>query len=209
MIQIIDNFFQDVEAVRKFALQLPYDKQGGFVPGVRSEFMHVVDPKFFHMFAKQLSACFFDVERDEFDIDCICQFQIINADYEQGWIHNDIDDNSWQIAGVVYLTPNAPLESGTAIYNKVGPDSVPYQEIVAAKQLFYSQAGDLDSARIVREKHNSSFAETVRINNVYNRLLVYDTDQWHRALKYFGDSKDDSRLTLVFFAKFNSSPKSV
>ena len=43
------------------------------------------------------------------------------------------------------------------------------------------------------------FTETVRVNNVFNRLLVYEADQFHGGNNFFGTTDFDSRLTQVFF----------
>ena len=39
------------------------------------------------------------------------------------------------------------------------------------------------------------------IENIYNRLILYEGSEYHRADHFFGDTIDNSRLTLVFFVK--------
>ena len=63
---------------------------------------------------------------------------------------------------------------------------------------------NLDHYRALRDDLNSKFSVTLEINNVYNRLVIYNTNEFHRANKFFGLNKNDSRLTLVFFAKINN-----
>ena len=43
------------------------------------------------------------------------------------------------------------------------------------------------------------FDETIRFNNVYNRMICYNTFSWHGAMST--NARDDDRLTLVFFIK--------
>jgi hypothetical protein len=48
--------------------------------------------------------------------------------------------------------------------------------------------------------HNSKFTKILDVGNVYNRLFLYNGNQYHRENKFFGDSDNNCRLTLVFFA---------
>ena len=60
--------------------------------------------------------------------------------------------------------------------------------------------------------YNSLFAEVVRVNNVYNTLILFEGDMFHAANKFFGTNLQDSRLAQVFFVnkidanKANSFP---
>ena len=75
------------------------------------------------------------------------------------WIHKD--DTEW--AGVLYLSPNPPVDGGTVIFD---------------------------------EEENV----VTMIGNVYNRLVIYRGDLFHRSLKSgFGNSVETGRLTQVFF----------
>ena len=48
-------------------------------------------------------------------------------------------------------------------------------------------------------EHRECFSEKLRIYNIFNRIIMYDTREWHGANSYYnGDGKDD-RLTLTFF----------
>ena len=50
-----------------------------------------------------------------------------------------------------------------------------------------------------RARYNSNFEKTLDVKNVYNRLLIYDTSEFHKESGFFGSCKEDSRLTIVFF----------
>ena len=47
------------------------------------------------------------------------------------------------------------------------------------------------------EKHRNCFIEKIRFENIYNSLVVYDSDEFHAANSYY--TARDNRLTLVFF----------
>ena len=40
---------------------------------------------------------------------------------------------------------------------------------------------------------------TAMVGNVYNRLVLYRGDMFHRSLEYFGNDKNDGRLFQTFF----------
>ncbi len=46
---------------------------------------------------------------------------------------------------------------------------------------------------------NGKATETIRFNNVYNRMICYNTFSWHGAMST--NARDDDRLTLLFFIK--------
>jgi hypothetical protein len=46
---------------------------------------------------------------------------------------------------------------------------------------------------------HSMFDEVVRINNVYNTLILFEGDTFHAANNFFGSTLQDSRLAQVFF----------
>ncbi len=47
--------------------------------------------------------------------------------------------------------------------------------------------------------YHSMFDEVVRVNNVYNTLILYEGDNYHAANNFYGKTLKDSRLTQVFF----------
>jgi len=103
---IIDNFLLNPDMVREQAIQLEYPFTGQF-PGMRS---HACDDEYQKFFTTRISDIL-NVRIHEYVMDSFC-FQLC---YEgsKTWIHKDGCD--W--AGVLFLSPDAPLESGTGLYN--------------------------------------------------------------------------------------------
>tara|TARA_B100001250_G_C19533828_1_gene671631 strand:- start:211 stop:708 length:498 start_codon:yes stop_codon:yes gene_type:complete len=111
---VVDNFLDDPDRIRKIALDFDYSNVQKNVPGVRStnraggNYEEKVTEKFKEIFNSDIEWCW---EQDSF-----C-FQLCTEGTES-WIHQD-PVAEW--AAVLYLTPNAPLDSGTGIYES--PDS--------------------------------------------------------------------------------------
>ena len=52
-----------------------------------------------------------------------------------------------------------------------------------------------------KEYHNKKYFEEVKnIENVYNSLILYPGKYPHSADQYFGETLEDSRLSIVIFA---------
>jgi hypothetical protein len=155
---IVDKFLDNPNLVRESVLKIPFIHSGTF-PGLRSDaadkdYQKMVKDKFTKILGT--SNIIFRKDRDCF------RFQLC-FENDDSWIHKD--DSEW--AGVLYLTPNADVNSGTGIYDQ-------NQNLVTI------------------------------IGNVYNRLVLYRGDLFHRSLVYgFGDTVETGRLTQVFFFDIN------
>ena len=110
---------------------------------------------------------------------------------DRSWIHVD-QTTSW--AGVLYLTPNAPVTSGTGLFKHklTGWTTEPYFDSGEVNQnlkdLMYLDAWDMTKW----EMHTM-------VGNVFNRLVLYKANQWHQSLDYFGNDMRDGRLFMTFF----------
>ena len=94
-------------------------------------------------------------------------------------------------AAVLYLTPDAPLEAGTALYqNKETKISMLDRKNPATD---YN-----DSADILSDM--DKWEPIVKISNVFNRLVMYRGEYYHRSmLPGFGDNQYNGRLFQTFF----------
>lgn len=108
---IIDNFLDKPDLVRASALSLPFESTGPY-PGFRSDraerdYEQYVQDKIEKILNRKVK----EFKQDSF------RFQICMEGVET-WVHKDETD--W--AAVLYLTPDAPYESGTGIYADTGSD---------------------------------------------------------------------------------------
>jgi hypothetical protein len=167
---VIENFLDNPDKVRQSVLEIPFERQGPF-PGIRSE---RADDDYV-LYTKQKIESVLNMKIKEFKQDSHC-FQLCFSG-SGTWIHHD--DTEW--AGVLYLTPDAPIDAGTAIYRhretKIfkGPSSLPIND-------------DKDWEMITT------------VGNIYNRLVLYNGHMYHRSvISGFGDDKQNARLTQVYF----------
>jgi hypothetical protein len=94
-------------------------------------------------------------------------------------------------AAVLYLTPNAPLESGTAIYqNKETKISMLDRN---NPETDYNNSGDILSDL-------DKWEPIIRVSNIFNRMVMYRGEYYHRSmLPGFGENQYNGRLFQTFF----------
>ena len=116
---VIDNFLDDPDRIRFHALGLDFDRYQVSVPGVRSmrlggDLQKEVEDKLKIAFG--CKEIIWDWTQDT-----LC-FQSCTEGTET-WVHRDSQgEKQGDWAAVLYLTPNPPLDSGTAIYENEESD---------------------------------------------------------------------------------------
>jgi hypothetical protein len=110
---------------------------------------------------------------------------------DRSWIHTD-GTTMW--AGVIYLTPDAPLSAGTGIYKHKNSG---LKSWVFAH---HTEEENLKTNIWSTDYYDYTKWELVdKIGNVYNRLILYRGDLFHVSLDYFGKDINDGRLFQTFF----------
>jgi len=174
---IIDEFYTDPDKVRNYALSQKFDVKGNY-PGLRTKpylpddvkaaIQHWMNP------IGPITNWFESVGYTG-------SFQIATS-FDRTWIHTDFLNN-W--AGVCYLTPNAPYNSGTGLFR--------HKSTGLHKRL------DKDFEGYDYTKWDLFD----QIGNKYNRLILYRADLFHASLNYFGEGPTDGRLFQTFFFNTN------
>jgi len=196
----VDNFYDDPDYVRNFALSQEFlaDMKGRH-PGLRTNAISELDPNLFRHFSERLMSLFFDLS-NPITWNIQTHFQIIypydsnkDSPKNRGWIHIDVEGRG-NFNGVIYLTPSINGDSGTSLFELKSN----LHNYIEDKRAFYSNGTDNDyDEKMI--KHESCFEETVRFQNKYNRLVCFDADSWHRANGFFSDGMP--RLFQIFFVR--------
>ena len=214
-----DNFYNNPDFIRDFALDLSYSSQGGVHPHVRTKCLSSIDPNLHYKCVQKFLSLYGidEVPGMQWYADCIFQKgwrfnSDINDPVNQGWIH---DDGQTILAGIVYLTPDAPLNTGTSFYKQIKEldDWEREDDESHDKKVFYDVLGsdtenlqsprsNIDSINQYRENikgHSSCYESVMECKNVYNRLLAYDGSVTHGQTNYWMNNDDDFRLIQLFF----------
>lgn len=168
---VINNFFNDVDDIRKIALSAKYytkDNHPGDIakfPGHRTDYLNEWNNDLYNRIAKTELELVKKIE----DLSLFTEYwtkisfswtddsipRIPHVDFSEGW-------NGFKkfYGGIIYLTPNPPKNTGTIIW-------------------------DNDK-------------ETI-IDNVYNRYVMYDATKLHAIENSFGNCLESGRLVLTHF----------
>jgi hypothetical protein len=197
-VTVLDNFFDDPDKVRTWALQQEYlPSTEGLWPGLRSKPIHELNNDFFQCTSGKVFSQFYDLDVEKkIQWSISMNFQIVHEGYDCGWIHSDQGDS--QITGIIYLSPNSNLNGGTSIYRQKSNLIQHVHRNNEYKKNSYLNKMNIEDAKQYKQEHNSQFEETIRVSNIYNRLITFDSHLHHAAQDFFGEGQD-SRLTLVFF----------
>ena len=222
--KFVDDFFNDPEALVDFGKSLPKEvSSDGRWPGKRSKQLWEIDEVLHNTIVLKILNCYYDL--DYLDISWSSAktgFQEIprfsknkNDIRNKGWIHQDTDLITGQkvelkLAGLIYLTPNIDLDSGTSLFD-VKSNKRRYlppqqkgsrhdQDPLIHKHLLY-KSGQFDREKYEKDyiKLEENYFEKIRFQNIFNRLIMYDTSEWHRANSYWNGDGKDARLHLGFF----------
>jgi glycosyltransferase involved in cell wall biosynthesis len=174
---VVENFYDNPIMVRNFALNVEYQEDLNYYKGKRSKDRYLTD---------QIKRSFEEIlgfqirEWESHGMNGRFQYCTAQDALVYHW-----DGQSW--AGMVYLTPDAPYQTGTSFF--------------AHKQLKTKQEGDYGS----EECFNGGFYDKTKfdlvdsVGNVFNRLVLFDAKSIHAASEYFGQTLEDSRLFHLFF----------
>jgi hypothetical protein len=203
----IDDFFENPDDVREFALSLEYFPSCGARPGKSSKSLHLVDKVFYDKFCEKIFSIFYDFNRGRTDWKLGTFFQLTdsldenkNSGLNKSWIHADLIT---EFAGVIYLNKNPSDNTGTSLYNVKNLDKFleiwdNYEQLQQnPRHKFYKDGVVVENYDEEVTMNNSFFEETVSFKNVYNRLVAYDGGVWHGAQGYYAEK--EPRLTQVFF----------
>jgi hypothetical protein len=184
---VVENFYADPDAVRDFAINNLSFAPSGYHKGQRS------------------ARFILDGTKEKFEK--ILGRSIIN------WTHPGYANGAFQFctpsdpivyhvdsqmfAGIVFLTPDAPLRSGTGTYKSrlTGATRFENEEMNSEK---YAKTFKAEGTEF-NFYDNSTLDFVDKIANVYNRLVIWDAKAIHAAESYFGDSIENSRFFHLFF----------
>jgi hypothetical protein len=197
-VAVVENFYDNPDAIRKFALAQQYtycherDNLEFVYPGGRTKDLVDLDINLQAKVCQKLISVFHNSDYDVMRWAISTNFQSVTKEFKDGVIHTD---QNTIFAGVLYLTPDAPLASGTSLWKKNKNFNEKLYEEALSRNDKKFRAGEIE----MDTDYHHMFDEIVRVNNVYNTLILYEGRHFHCANQFFGDSLKTSRLAQVFF----------
>lgn len=185
-IVVVDNFYMQPDLVRSYAIHNLKYSESDYHRGKRSDTSFILNGTL-ERFEEILGRPINNWNHPEY---ANGRFQYCTAT-DPIVYHVD----SQKYAAMVYLTPDAPLQSGTATYKSIHTNKMKFDEAQGAEyeKAFKGRSSGLNFY------DKTSFELVDNIANVYNRLVLFDAKNIHAAVNYFGDTKENSRFFHLFF----------
>lgn len=202
---VIDNFLQNPDEVRKMALTQKYIKNNKeFVveskfPGGRTGELTEINPEYANAVNRKLVSAVYNVlYSSKINVNITSEFQYVTGNYGFGKVHRDPAD----VAAVLYLTPDAPVDTGTEFYKQVNYDIPPELNSAYTDVCGSVAMGNpiTEEQQKIKDAYFSNYVKTDVVANIYNRIVIYPSNYPHCATRYFGNTLEDARLTQVLFA---------
>ena len=185
----VNNFFADPDSVRANALKHQVwnhenHRTNGNWPGLRTEYVPMIDQKAFEIFWKSFYKAMEWPEDKGVHFETFYQF--CRAKDGASWVRQDPE--GFTQVGVVYLSPTPPDNSGTTLYQPKKGET--FESLKDDNGMHYETvSGDVSRYDVKHE-----------FENIYNSAVIYKPSDLHKSTGYFGTTREDSRLTQVFFA---------
>jgi len=186
---VVDNFYADPDLVREYAMTNLEFAGSDYHKGERSQSRYILDgtkQKLEEVLGRRIT-------------------NWNNGGYANGVFQFCIADqpivyhvDSQMYAAMVYLTPGAPPQTGTAMYRSksTGISSFPGQESRMGDEYYKTFKGLSNDMNFY---DGTQFEKIDDIGNVYNRLVIFNSSQLHAATEYFGDAINNARFFHMFF----------
>ena len=175
----VDDFYEDPYAVRQLALNQQFHFDDFYrgkrtanqflFPGLKERFESIINRKI--------------TKWEEHGMNGRFQHCTVN---DQLVYH--CDSQTW--AAAIYLTPDAPPETGTTLWRHKRTKIRHQSEMHDGPNGYPFDKGFLD---------RTPYEAIDVVGNVFNRLVIWDGGSIHSASEYFGMEVADSRLFQIFF----------
>jgi hypothetical protein len=178
-IVVVDDFYLNPYEVRDFALSKNFKESGIYKYRITQTNYHApfIKDKFEELIGKKITNWTDSRFNGSFQY-CTSEDKL---EYNVG---------SHDYFGIVFLTPEAPPETGTVLFRCKRTGNYEYEkgEWEPEYQTTF-KSGHLDKTQL---------EEIDRIGNRFNRLVIFKARNIHAATEYFGDNPRNSRLVQIF-----------
>jgi hypothetical protein len=206
-VTILDDFLDNPNEVREWALSLEYQKsKKGNYPGKRSKFLDEIHPPFYDYINKKILNLFFPSSPASWVSET--EFHISTNLEKTGWIHQDPN----HITAIIYLSPEEPgVNRGTSLYklkqNKLHPYNSPEESTLIQHMPNHYLTGKISEEvfNLKNDWEKNTFDKILDIPDKFNRLIAFDPYTYH-ANNNITSKESPDRLTLITFINEISHP---
>jgi hypothetical protein len=182
---VCDDFYEDPDMVREYALSQSYwaDGHGGVGWRTRKQFIFDgVKEKIESIMGMEITNW-----AETYSICGVFQAGFGNSDGIPPQVFH-ADSQKW--AAMVFLTPDAPPSTGTKIVRNKITKKYDTEAVDNITEIFTNQETFCDP---------TPYEDVDTFGNVYNRMVIFDGHCAHTSMGYFGSNFANGRLWQMFF----------
>ena len=194
-ITVVDNFCPEPYEFAKYLKNLPFHKnEVGNYPGERTNALDEENHALFRDIATKTLALFYESPPQAWGADMRVQkiMPFAKTKEEQfecknkGWIHID---GEHPLVGILYLDEDPLPNTGTSFYREKKGFAYVTKEAIEFKEAFYLKKElDMKEHDEAFNSINDQYEETMSVENVFNRLILFRGNQLHGAQTFgYGD----------------------
>jgi len=194
-ITIVDNFCTEPYKFAKFVKALPFNKnEKGNYPGERTNPLDQEYNGLFRDISTKTLALFYEEPPQAWGVDMRIQrvMPFAKTKEEQfecknkGWIHADSEH---PLVGILYLDEDPLPDTGTSFYREKEGFAYGTKGAIDLKEEFYlNKKVNMKEHEEAFHLINDQYEETMSVQNVFNRLILFRGNQLHGAQTFgYGD----------------------
>lgn len=184
---IVDDFYADPDLIREYAMNNLNFNHSDYHKGKRSSDRFILEgtkEKFEQIIGRKVTNWNHAEYANGVFQYCTSQDPIVYH----------VDTQTY--AAMVFLTPNAPLETGTAFYKSKVTGATEFNDASDLEEFNKTFKGVSNELNFF-DKTQYEVMDTAA--NVYNRLVLFNSKRIHAATQYFGDAIENARFFQLFF----------
>jgi hypothetical protein len=205
---VVDNFLEDPDSARQFGinevkLERKNQSTGKSLRGLRSASLNSEKPELYHEIFSKICGLYPPLANGFVPIghlSCEMEYQLTDGTWQGGWVHSDFNF----LTCILYLTPGANINCGTSLFVGKYPEARSINDDLKKDGNENLQIRVSPKYKYAMEENNNQFTKTVQTGNIYNRIFIFPGDIYHSSDGFFGESKEDSRLTICSFFYINN-----
>ena len=191
---IVDNFFDEPEKIVEYSKTLKFIRDpDGQWPGFRTDKIGEVDNLFYNWVNYKIVRLIYPMNHLQMNWKSTQYFQKIDGNVykNEGWIHSD---SPAEFTAIIYLSKHK--NCGTSLYDKkkLFNNSINVEEKMEA----YKNLNFKNEKKYLKQ-NNDLFEKNLTIDSKFNRLAIFDSNQYHAADRFKDDKNNEERLTLITF----------
>ena len=190
---IVDNFFNEPLKILEISKEVKFSNSEAKYPGVRTECMSLINKEFYNFINYKIIRILYPINHKQIYWKSNQYFQKINGNIykNEGWIHSD---SPAELTAIIYLSNHK--NCGTSLYQKKEFfNGTFFQD---QKKNMYTNLNIKQGEKYLKQ-NNEKFENILNINSRFNRLILFDSNQFHAANKFLENGIEEDRLTLITF----------